>query len=124
MIYNNLYDEFLNLFPEDRDIFEQLEKETKVIKSEDGVYVMYDMVVVPYIKKIVDENSEKTKRAFAFFELMEKDADPEVGNVVEVSVLESLISDEDGFKKYIPFVGKETLKAARRIAQYFQANPF
>ena len=124
MIYNNLYDEFLNLFPEDRDVFEQLEKETKVIKNEDGVYVMYDMVVVPYIKKIVDENPEKTKRAFAFFELMEKDADPEVGNVVEVSVLESLISDEDGFKKYIPFVGKETLKAARRIAQYFKANPF
>ena len=124
MIYNNLYDEFLNLFPEDRDVFEQLEKETKVIKSEDGIYVMYDMIVVPYIKKIIDEDPEKTKRAFNFFELMEKDADPEVGNVVEVSVLESLISDDDGFQKYIPFTGKETLKAARRIAQYFKANPF
>ena len=124
MIYNNLYNEFVSLFPEDSDIFEQLEKDAKVVRDEDGIYVMYDMVVVPYVRRVFKENPEKTKRAFSFFELMEQDDDPEVGNVVEVSVLESLISDDEGIGKYIPFIGEKTLQAAKRIAQYFDAKPF
>ena len=124
MIYDNLYNEFVSLFSEDGEIFEQLEKEAKVIKGEDSIYVMYDMVVVPYIRRILEEDPEKIKKAFRFFERMEQDVDPEVGNVVEVSVLESLMSDDQGLEKYLPFIGEKTLKAAKRIAQCFDVKSF
>ena len=124
MNYNELYDDFINLFPEDASRFKRLEEEAGVVKSEDGIYVMYDMVVVPYVKDIVDEAPAKAKIAFDFFESMEKDENPEVGNVMEVSVLESLLTSDGGLNKYLPFIGEETLKAARYIAQFYDSKPF
>ena len=119
--YNKLYDDFIGLFPEDKEFFKQLELETDA-EQDIGMHIMFEMVVVPYVRKIVDEDPKKAKKAFDFFEEMEKDEDPMIGNVVDVSVLEVLI--DDGFKKYIPYVGEETLKAARNIAQFFNVKPF
>jgi len=124
MRYDELYDAFIDLFPEDKELFERLEAEANVNKNEDGMHVMFGMVVTPYIRKIVTESPIKAKKAFDFLEEMELNEDPEVGNVVEVSVLEALMTDEGGIKKYLEYIGPKSLEAARYMSQFYSVEPF
>lgn len=124
MKYNELYNSFVSLFPEDIGVFKELETNADVNNEEDGIYIMYGLVVVPYIRRIITEDPDKAKKAFDFFETMKKDEDAEVGNVVDVSVLEDLITENGGFGKYLPYVGEQALKAARYISQFYNAVPF
>jgi hypothetical protein len=124
MKYNELYNSFVSLFPEDIGVFKELETNADVNNEEDGIHIMYGLVVVPYIRRIITEYPDKAKKAFDFFEAMKKDEDAEVGNVVDVSVLEDLITEDGGFGKYLPYVGEQTLKAARYISQFYNAVPF
>ena len=82
------------------------------------------MVVVPFIQNFILESPEKVKKAFDFFEQMELDSDPEIGNVAEVSVFEALINDEGGINKYLEYIGPESLKAVRYMAQFYDVKPF
>ena len=124
MKYDEMYNAFVNLFPEDRKVFEQLELDAGVDEHEDGMHIMFGMVVVPYIRKIVDENPVKTKIAFDFLEGMELNENPDIGNVAEVSVLEALMTDEGGLKKYMGYIGPQSLKAARYMSQFYNVEPF
>lgn len=106
MIYKELYDEFITLFPEDKDYFRSKEEETGA-EREDGMHVMFGLIICPYILKIVTEDSQKTQKAFDFIEKMVTDQDSMVGNVAEVSVLENIMTDENGgMKKFERFLGK------------------
>lgn len=124
MKYGELYNSFVNLFPEDRAIFAQLKLNADVDENEDGMHIMFGMVVVPYIRKIVDEDPVKTKKAFDFLERMELDENPDIGNVAEVSVLEALMTDEGGLKKYMGYIGPQSLKAARYMSKFYNIEPF
>ena len=99
MKYDELYNAFVNRFPEDKEVFDQLKQDADVDENEDGMHIMFGMVVVPYIRKIAGENSAKTKKAFGYLEEMLLDDNPDIGNVAEVSVLEALMNDEGGMKK-------------------------
>lgn len=46
MIYNNLYSEFVALFPECSDTFKQLASEAKADET-DGMHIMFSFVVIP-----------------------------------------------------------------------------
>lgn len=124
MKYDELYNAFVNLFPEDKEVFDQLKEDADVDEHEDGMHIMFGMVVVPYIRKIVSENPAKAKKAFDFLEEMELDDNPDIGNVAEVSVLEALMNDEGGMNKYMTYIGPESLKAARYMAQFYNVEPF
>ena len=124
MTYDKLYNAFTKLFPDDKETFALLESEASVDAREDGMHIMFGMVVVPYIRKIVKESPDKTQKAFDFLEAMEMDEDPEIGNVAEVSVLEALMTDENGMKRYMQFIGPESLKAARYMSQFYNVEPF
>ena len=124
MIYKELYNDFVGLFPEDSARFQQLEEEAGVLKEEDGMYVLFDMVVVPFIREIRKGNAEKTKKAFDFIERMEVDEDPEIANVAEVSVLEALMNDPGGMKTYVEFIGPQSLEAARHMSEFYDVDPF
>ncbi len=124
MKYNELYDSFVNLFPDDREVFDQLELDADVDKNEDGMHIMFGMVVVPYIRLIACKNPTKTKRAFDFVEEMELDANPEIGNVAEVSVLESLMTDPGGMKKYLKYIGPKSLESVRYMSCFYNVEPF
>lgn len=124
MNYDELYDSFVSLFPEDRAVFDQLKMEADVDENEDGMHIMFGMVVVPYIRKIVCENPDKTQKAFDFLERMELDDNPDIGNVAEVSVLEALMNDEGGMKKYMVYIGPKSLKATRYMSQFYNVEPF
>ena len=124
MKYDELYNAFVKRFPEDKEVFDQLKLDADVDEHEDGMHIMFGMVVVPYIRKIVGENSAKTNKAFGFLEEMLLDDNPDIGNVAEVSVLEVLMNDEGGMKKYMVYIGPESLKAARYMSQFYNVEPF
>lgn len=122
MKYADLYDEFIKLFPEDIDFFKNMEKETGV-EREDGMHNMFGFIVCPFILKIVDEDSQKTQKAFDFVEKMEMDDDDMVANVAEVSVLEYVMTDEKGgMKKFGKYLGKESLDTVKHLSKYFKID--
>ena len=62
MKYQDLYDEFIKLFPEDRDFFCEKEKETGAERT-DGMHIMFGFIVCPYIIKIATEDPGKAQKA-------------------------------------------------------------
>ena len=79
------------------------------------------MNVIPFVKKIVVDSPEKAKRAFDFFEQMEKSGDSMIAEVVEFSILENLLTEETGVaNKCAEFFGKETKEAARSVGKWFK----
>ena len=123
MIYEELYKDFKELFPKDEEFFKKIEEEFS-IDDTDGMHIVFGTVVTPFIQKIVNEDVEKTKKAFDYFEKMELDDNQEIGNVFECNVLEGIMCDENGIKAYIPFMKEKTLEAARHISQFFDVKPF
>ena len=59
MKYEELYDGFVSLFPEDKEFFEELERESGV--ERDTMHFMFGVVVCPFLHKVVEEDSEKAK---------------------------------------------------------------
>ncbi len=121
MKYEQLYDDFIAMFPEDNDFFRKLEEETGADKG-DGMHVVFGMIVVPYIQKVVLESPDKAKRVFDFLEEMEKSGNPEIAEVAEFSVLEKLLTeDKTMVEKYAEFFGEETKTAAAAVGKWFQS---
>ena len=54
MKYEDLYDEFINLFPEDKEFFKRLEEETGAERSI-GMHIMFGLVVSPYILRLLEK---------------------------------------------------------------------
>ena len=119
MKYEDLYDEFINLFPEDKEFFKRLEEETGAERSI-GMHIMFGLVVSPYILRLLEKEPEKAKKAFEFIEKMETSEDERIANVADVSVLEILITEEDGgIEKICKYLGPKSLASVSHSAQYF-----
>lgn len=119
MKYEDLYDEFINLFPEDKEFFKRLEEETGAERSI-GMHIMFGLVVSPYILRLLEKEPEKAKKAFEFIEKMETSEDERIANVADVSVLEILITEEDGgIEKIRKYLGPKSLASVSHSAQYF-----
>ena len=119
MKYEDLYDEFINLFPEDKEFFKRLEEETGAVRSI-GMHIMFGLVVSPYILRLLEKEPEKAKKAFEFIEKMETSEDERIANVADVSVLEILITEEDGgIEKIHKYLGPKSLASVSHSAQYF-----
>lgn len=123
MIYEELYKSFKELFPDDEEFFKRIENEFSIDET-DGMHIVFGTIVTPFVQKVVNEDVEKTQKAFEFFEEMERDENPEIGNVFECNVLEGIMCDENGIKTYIPYMKEKTLEAARHISQFFDVEPF
>ena len=119
MKYEDLYDDFINLFPEDKEFFKKLEEETGAERSI-GMHIMFGLVVSPYILRLLEKEPEKAKKAFEFIEKMETSEDERIANVADVSVLEILITEEDGgIEKIRKYLGPKSLASVSHSAQYF-----
>ncbi len=119
MKYEELYKDFISLFPDDKPFFDDLCKKNAVDDT-DGTHIQFAYVIVPYIRKIVKESPEKAKKAFEFFEEMEKTRNSEIAEVLEFTVLETLLNDEPyNFDVYVPYLGKETEEAAHAVARWY-----
>lgn len=117
MKYDELYHDFVALFPEDKEYFEKLCFENDVDEG-DGMHIMFGLVVLPFIKKVVRESKDKSKKAFDFFERMEISGDSQIAEVVEFTILEDLISNErDSLNLYSIYFGDETKLAAEAVGK-------
>ena len=120
MKYEEIYDDFKNLFPEDSSFFTKKEEETAADK-EDGMHIVFGMVICPYLLKIANEDPVKTQKAFDFIEQMQTSGDSNIENVAEVSVLEVIITDKNGgMKLFGKYLGEESRKTVDHLSKYFK----
>ncbi len=121
MILNELYDDFIKLFPEDSDFFRECEKTTGADVN-DGMHVVFGMVVVPFLRKVVKESPDKATRAFSFIEKMETSGDTKIAELVEFTVLEDLLTeDAELASEYAKYFGPETKAAAKAVSRWFKS---
>ena len=119
MKYEELYRDFIALFPEDKEYFEKQCLENDV-EEEDGMHIMFGLVVLPFIKRIVRESKDKSKKAFEFIEQMEKSGNSQIAEVVEFTILEDLVSNEkDSIDMYSVYFGDETKLAAEAVGKWY-----
>ena len=120
MQYEKLYNEFKQLFPEDSDKLDKLAIEADA-EAEDGMHVMFGMVVVPFVLDLLSrKEDEKLQTAFAFFEKMGKSNDSLISEVLEFSVLEDFVSqDEVVFNKLKTYMQPETKRSCASLEMYF-----
>ena len=124
MTAETLYDDFISMFPDDIDIFRNQEAEMAV--GRDTMLLLFSMVVCPYLHRIVKHEPEKARKAFDFLEQMELSDDSLIVSIAEIGVLETIMTDGDGshMKKILPYLGKESLKSIRYMAQFYNLKPF
>ena len=120
MEYNKLYSEFVDLFPQDMEWF-KLECEEKSADEDDGMHVLFGMVVVPFILEVAIHSPQKLKLVFDFIEKMETSEDSSIAEVVEFSILENLIGVDDKIlQQCFACMGDETKKAYNDIRKWFK----
>lgn len=119
MNYEKLYDEFLTYFPNDIIALNRITDKLSIDDS-DGMHVVFGMVVVPFVLELASEkNSEKLKKAFSFFEQMAKSDNPLICEVLEFTILESIISQDKDILQYCKsYMGNETLECCQAVEQY------
>ena len=119
MSYEELYYEFLKLFPDDKDTIQEIAK-TADAEPADGMHIMFGMVVVPFIIKLIEDNEEfKIKTAFDFFEKMAESEDSLISEVLEFTILEDLISrDKHILEKCRVFMGRKTMESCSVVENY------
>lgn len=118
MKYETIYEDFINMFPEDAHYFKKLEKENDVDKE--TMYLLFGMVICPFLHKVVEEDEEKARKAFHFIEQMESSDDDEIANLADVGILEVIMTDENGgYPKFGKYLGVNTKKSVQWLSQFF-----
>lgn len=120
MQYNELYKDFIDLFPQDKEWFKE-ECVKKSADEEDGMHVLFGMVVVPFILEEAIQFPSKLKLAFDFIEKMETSKDSSIAEVAEFSILENLMGiNDEKLQQCIACMGDETKKAYMDIRKWFK----
>ncbi len=119
MKYENLYQGFRDLFPEDQGVLHAIAKKKDVDETL-GQHTLFGYVVVPFIYSLLEKkDNAKLRKAFAYFEEMAKDPDHLVSEVLEFTLLENFLTESkeiaDGLR---PYMGSETLASATRVNTY------
>ena len=115
MRYATINDEFRRLLPE---LEAQIERD-----EQDGPYIVFGMVVRPWLEATLAESGTESKvaEAFQLFERMAKSEDSETVNFVWIEVGELLVEwrirNEPLFERARPHVGPELLSFTRQIAE-------
>lgn len=119
MKYESLYNNFIALFPDDTDFFTNMELETGTDQS-DGIHVLFGMVVVPFIVHCLKNNEvDKLKCAFSFFEEMAVSENTLISEVLEFTILEDILSRGGNFTNACKqFMGDKTISSLMHISRY------
>ena len=123
MKYESLYREFCALFPSHQAELDALAR-AALAEEEDGMHIMFGDVVVPFVLNLLRNDSEKELcLAFDFFEKMDTSGDAEIAEVLEFTVIESLMSHGKAiFEKAYNHMGPETKESCKAIARYLKVG--
>ena len=61
MIYNNLYSEFVKLFPECSDTFKRLATEANADET-DGIHIMFSFVIIPFVLTLLNNEIDRDRK--------------------------------------------------------------
>ena len=121
MIYNNLYSEFVKLFPECSDTFKRLATEANADET-DGMHIMFSFVIIPFVFNLLnDDDSKKLEKAFDYFEKMASSDSTDITEVLEFTVIENLVSNgKTIYDKAKTYMNDTMLACCNRIEQYLK----
>ena len=105
----------INTFPEIKDIY--IEETSWQDGDETGSHIVYADVFVPFIKKqITNKKAQTLANAFNYIEKLLELNDEYANEVIALSVLESLLFDEDVDNSlFIKFAKEKTIKLIKDI---------
>jgi len=120
MDYNNLYNLLKAEIPEGSDFFKAMEKDN-LIDSNDGMHIIFGMVIVPYIIFCLkNDRIIEIKKTFSFLERMAVLDDDKVNEVLDFTVLEQLVDEgKDVLESCKHYMGINTLKHCEGIENFF-----
>ncbi|MBO4898489.1 MAG: hypothetical protein J5590_09355 [Clostridia bacterium] len=107
----------IECFPEIKDVY--YDETSWQDGDETGSHVVYADIFVPFIKEqITSKNEQKLSKVFNYIERLLELKDDYANEVVTLSVLESLLFDEDVDNSYfMKFAKLNTLKSIAEIIQ-------
>ena len=123
MNYNNLYSDFSALFPECTEELNALAKAADAEET-DGMHIMFSFVVIPFVLNLLTNNeSDKLKRAFDYFEHMASSDLADVTEVLEFTVIENLMSNGQAlYDKAKQYMGDNMIECCKRAEQFLQVG--
>ena len=121
MTYNNLYSEFVALFPECSETFKSLAAEANADET-DGMHIMFSFVIIPFVFNLLnDDDSKKLEKAFDYFEKMASSDSTDITEVLEFTVIENLVSNgKTIYDKAKTYMNDNMLACCNRIEQYLK----
>lgn len=123
MNYNNLYADFSALFPECTEELNALANAADAEET-DGMHIMFSFVVIPFILDLLNnDESNKLKRAFEYFERMASSDSADVTEVLEFTVIENLMSNgQTVYDKAKQYMGTNMIECCKRAEQFLQVG--
>ena len=120
MVYNELYENFKRAVPESEDFCNKREKLCALDRT-DGMHVLFGSCVCPYAEMTMDHGSIITlKKIASFFEQMASDNNHLVAEVLEFSIIETLISKRKMLlEKWSYLFGPNTNKSIKDVERYY-----
>ena len=122
MRYETLVDDCFVELPEYYKIYRGQE-ENGLIDGETGAHVIFGIIIVPMLIQLFyeeEKNRELIKRTFDFFEKMAKSEDIKIYEVLDFTVLESIVDQgKNLLKRAKAYMGAETLEDCQKIELYF-----
>lgn len=123
MIYDELYDNFIEAVPKAREFCDPLVKADGVDKS-DGMHWFFGVYVVPFII-YADENEDidTMKQVASFLEKAETSGQEDISGVIEQSVMEAILDrNRDIVEKYGSLWGDATKAAFDAVGEYIRPS--
>ena len=121
MTINNVFEIFMSKFPQlYADISQNLKD--NMVDTNDGIYVLWGMGVMPCINKIIDDigNYEDVVLGiFDFFEEMANGDEEELKELLMYSTLEKLGDDGNRLEISRQFMKKETKILSDKVETFF-----
>ena len=123
MIYDNLYNAFVSMFPECADELNTYAKSADAEET-DGMHIMFSFVVIPFILDLLNnDESDKLKRAFEYFERMASSDSADVTEVLEFTVIENLMSNgQTVYDKAKQYMVTNMIECCKRAEQFLQVG--
>jgi len=120
LTYKDLYAAFVRAVPESAAYLSARETENE-LSQDDGIYILFGLAVIPYALEMVrQKESETVQKIFAFFEKMACTDDLAVVEVLEVEVVESIVtSGREMLEACKTHMGPETLDTCLHIERFF-----
>jgi|SRR5208283_3779393 len=120
LAYADVIPYLLKVIPEIRQLYE---RRVKALYAENNPHVIYGSIFFEHIesleKQLEGPNREAAesslRKAFLLLEELSSSEDFQTRCLAETSVLESLLGEKGGHKRYERFMGSETRKLARDV---------